>query len=329
MLSLEIRNNTTQAVDETAMITVAGKTLRQPVQIPARGTSKISLSLRALWNRLSPGSVPITVKLAGHAQEALPVNWKIKPGPVLEKRLQPLDLASLRNANIEKLFSPATQWRLDYTGAQHGVDWRHPMPLKDERGYVLLTSVMSMYAYGQLPEQWIGDNKIRYSPPAADALQATGIPFLTAAWTDRKAKNIIALSCTQPYEQFPSQMALTLDKPRALTKLYLLTSNLTKPLKCYYPGAELVTRYTDGSTQVHQMIPPYSMPSAVSSICPRAFPIKIGNVVGRGTTACDRNMYMSVTDVVLDASKELESVTLKCVATETMLGLVALTGLTK
>jgi len=327
-LSLEIQNNMTKAIDDTAVVTVAGKVMRQNVQIPARTTRKITLSLDSLWDRLSPGSVPVTLKLADHTQETLPVNWKLNPGPALEKHLKPLELASLRNANIAKLFSPATQWRLDYTGAQHGVDWRHPMPLKDERGYVLLSSVMSMYAYGQLPEQWMGDNKIRFSPPPADALQATGLPFLTPQWNDQKANNIIALSCTQPYEQFPSQMVFTLDKPQPLTKLYLLTSNLTKPLKCYYPGAELVAHYTDGSTQVHQMIPPYTMPSAVSSTCPRAFPVKIGTVVGRGTTACDRNMYMSVTDVLLDPSKHLESLTLRCVATETMVGLIAATALT-
>jgi hypothetical protein len=48
--------------------------------------------------------------------------------------MRPLDLTHLHNAQLDKLFSPATRWRTDYTGSQHGVDRRRPLPLKDERG---------------------------------------------------------------------------------------------------------------------------------------------------------------------------------------------------
>ena len=83
---------------------------------------------------------------------------------------------------------------------------------------------------------------------------------------------LVAVCCTHPYDQFPSRVALKLPEPIRAEKLYLLTANLVKTLKCYYPGAEVIIHYADGSEQSHQMIPPYTMPSVIGNICPRAMP---------------------------------------------------------
>ena len=56
----------------------------------------------------------------------------------------------------------------------------------------------------------------------------------------------------------------------------------------------------DGSEQLHQMIPPYTMPSLVSNICPRAHAVPAGTLEGGGNPVSDRGCYLSVTDVVLD-----------------------------
>ena len=137
-----------------------------------------------------------------------------------------------------------------------------------------------------------------------------------------RVKSILAVACTEPLDQFPSQVTLKLDRPRRLEKLYLLTANLVKTLKCYYPAAEVVVRYADGGDQRHQMIPPYTMPSLVSNICPRAHAVAAGTLEGGGNPVSDRRCYLSVTDLVLDPSKPAVAIELRSVTTESLLGLV-------
>jgi hypothetical protein len=100
---------------------------------------------------------------------------------------------------------------------------------------------------------------------------------------------------------------------------------LVKTLKCYYPGAELVFHYTDGSRQIHQMIPPYTMPCVVGTLCPRAHTVQIGRLVGNGGPVLDPQGCLSLTDVELDSSKPLAKIELRCVATESLLGIVGMT----
>ena len=70
---------------------------------------------------------------------------------------------------------------------------------------------------------------------------------------------------------------------------------------------------------------PPRMPSVVSSICPRAGAIPIGKLVGYGNPVNDTGAYLSVIDVVADATKPAVSIELRCVATETLLGVVGAT----
>ena len=136
---------------------------------------------------------------------------------------------------------------------------------------------------------------------------------------------LLAVCCAQPYEQFPGRVTLKLTAPRRAEKLYLLTANLVKSLKCYYPGAEVVIHYADGSEQLHQMIPPYTMPSLIGNICPRALAIPLGKLTGNAGPVMDTQAYLSLTDVVLDPSKPVASIELRCVATETLLGVAGAT----
>ena len=152
-MKIELANGTLRGTGGQAKITVAGRTVEQEVRIPASGQTALSVALGEVWDRLSPGSVPVTVELAGRTETKAAVCWEIgKDGNSTAARMHPLDLRANYNAPMDKLFSPATRWRIDYTGAQHGVDRRHPLPLKDERGWVLTNSIMSVLEpYGNLP----------------------------------------------------------------------------------------------------------------------------------------------------------------------------------
>jgi hypothetical protein len=67
------------------------------------------------------------------------------------------------------------------------------------------------------------------------------------------------------------------------------------------------------------------MPSLVSNICPRAHAVRIGHLEGGGNPVADPACYLSVTDVLLNPGKPVEAIEFRCVATETLLGIVGLT----
>jgi hypothetical protein len=178
---------------------------------------------------------------------------------------------------------------------------------------------MSIFEYGVLPEQHAAKGYLELAKPGELPPLAVGVPL--AASPNR----LLAVCCTQPYEQFPSRVTLVLPEPRRVEKLYLLTANLVKTLKCYYPCAEVVFRYADGSRHTRQMIPPYTMPCVISHFCPRAYAAPIGRLVGNGGPVLDPQGYLSLTDAVVDSSQPLASIEMRCVATECLLGVVAVT----
>ncbi len=320
-LKLEMQNNGAAQLNGPCRVSVAGHTFEQPLTISTGSTGAVAVSLAPVWDRLSPGALPFTVEFCGGSRSSAACDWALgkEPGDLASRQLR-LDLAPHCNADMTKLFGPQTQWRTDYAGAQHGVDWRIPPPLRDQHGYVLLNNVMSLYDYGILPEQISSLTQWKLPEMKADFNTTPGIRFRTTPG------RILAVCCTEPYPQFPSTVTLKLDQPRRLEKLYLLTANLTKTLKCYYPGAEVAVRYADGTTSISQMIPPYTMPSAVNHICPIAHAIRFGEITYAHPTP-DKSCFLSVIDLPLDPTKPIESFEFRCVATETLLGIVGATGL--
>jgi len=321
-LVLEIENNGREAWSGPCKVTVGGKSFEVPANVGAGTGGWVRVPLESVWNRLTPGSLPVTVEWGGEKHAAQACNWDLgKDTAGLSARQLRIDLSPHANAEMKKLFSPQAKWRTDYTGGQHGVDWRHPPPLRDRHGYVLLNNVMSIYDWGVLPEQIQSQTRWDMPELGGEVAAGCGIRFQTVPG------KLLALCATEPFEDFSSGAILKLKQPRRLEKLYLLIANLTKTLKSYYPGGEVSVNYADGSAQVHQMIPPYTMPSAVGEICPRAQAIRFGELKDGGSPTRDPHCYLSVVDIVLDPAKPVASFGLRCVATETILGIVGATAL--
>ena len=320
-LTLEIRNNGNSELEGPCKITVAGKTFEPSVKIAAGKGGTVRVALDPVWNRLTPGTLPVRVAWGGETREVEACNWQLgEDGEGTDARQLRLDLTSHANADMKKLFGSQTRWRLDYTGGQHGVDWRNPPPLRDAHGYILLNNILSLFDYGVLPAQVPSMTQWEMPPLNADFVSPSGIRFKT------DPGRMLALCCTEPYDGFVSAATIKLNEPHRMEKLYLLTANLTKALKSYYPAAEVLIRYADGSTKLHQMIPPYAMPSGVNHICPRAQAIRFGQINHADPTV-DKSCYLSVTDIVLDETKPVSSFEFRCVATESLLGILGVTGL--
>ena len=331
VMRLEIANPTGAELSQVAAVTVAGSTSNIPLRVAAWSTQSVAVSLEGAWESLSPGTVPVTVQWADRTVTASAVNWRLGARePVgFKQRLRPVDLAPFYDIALTRLYGKEFFWRHDYTGCGLGIDWREPMPLKDALGYYLPTRPIDQFEFQTLPEGVCGTASFEPPPFAGEITTPFDIPFAVGAHPPPAGAkgNLLALACTEPYDQLPSQATITLPKPHRLEKLYLLTANLTKTVKCYYPGAEVIVHYTTGQTQTHQLIPPYTMSCFGQKFCPRAYAIPFGKIHGDvGPLNMGGNHpHLAVTDVVLDAARAVRQIELRCVAAETVFGILGIT----
>ena len=285
-LTLQIENNSDSTIKDKAVITVAGKQFKQKVDIAANAAETLTVSLDKVWSKLSPGSIPVQVQLAGDTQIKNAVNWEIgkDKGLKFASRLKPLDLNPYYNIDISYLYSLDFNWRIDYTGCGIGIDWRTKMPNVDDKGYVLMSPPTAMYSYLNLEEGYSSDwrswNLPAFDGPLGDA--EIGVGFDTGGKPVKGGAkgNILALLSNEPYDRLPSEVIISLKKPLRLEKIYLLTANLTKSVKCYYPGAEVVVHYTSGKEQTEILVPPYTMGNMLYPVSPLLYHIEFGSIGG-------------------------------------------------
>ncbi|MEX0776274.1 MAG: GH116 family glycosyl hydrolase [Phycisphaeraceae bacterium] len=324
-LRIELANHSDHTIEDDAVITVAGHRTTQPVRIVAQASAVVDIPLEAVWGELSPGTNTVSVQLGGMEQTGAAVTWDRRlVSRASPYRQVPLDLSNVCTIALARLYHWRFQWRHDYTGGGVGVDWQDPPPARDARGWVLPTSPIAQLEYQSLPQGWISRARWQTPPMPTRFDSQCGIEFRTAGANDR---DVVALACTEPFEQLPSEVRLQLNQPVCAAKLYLLTANLTKTVKCYYPGAEIAVEYDQSHSVVHTLVPPHNMPMMAQRICPSAFATPFGRLHGELVPlrmgGCHPNL--SVIDIPLDPARPVTALVWRCVATETILGIVGAT----
>ena len=141
----------------------------------------------------------------------------------------------------------------------------------------------------------------------------------------QEKNNVIALVNAENNRNIPSEAYIEFEKPLSADKIYLLTANLTKPCKSYYPAAEMVILYDEGAAQTIQLIPPYNIPSLVQAFCPGAYQIPLGKIENNQVFHDKGSPGLSVTDITTDPSRKISGVTIRCVASETVIGIIGIT----
>ena len=337
-LVLELRNNTPRRLAGAAQALGCSAA----VTLEPEATQQVRLDLSQAWSRLSPGTLPVTVTLDGSSATGAAVSWLLAPPQQRwsgAERVVPVDLSAACNADAGHLYGPGFRWRLDYTGRGVGVDRRKPPPARDARGYVLRHSPMGQLAWGCLPEHTYGleqeippefDLQWEFPPLPPDYEPLPGLRFRTAG------RRLLALAATEPYAQLPSSVRLDLaagGTPRALEKLYLLTANLTKTVKSYYPAGEITIHYDSGDPQHLSLVPPHTISCMAQPFCPRAWHVPYGRFTGAlssyGPVEDEKIPNLAVQDLVTDPTRGVTALELRCVASETLLGLLALSALVR
>lgn len=196
------------------------------------------------------------------------------------------------------------------------------MPENDSLGYVLRRPPISQLTWGCLPEQRDCVRQPRWVVPdlGGEIRTPMGVSFSTDAET-----RVLALVNTPCSEPMASSAVLHLEEPLRLRRIYLLTANLTKTLKCYYPGAEIFASYTDGTELLKQLIPPYTMSSISQHFAPFCYSIPFGRMDVSPVIPQPQSANLAVCDMVLDPRKRVGRLEFRCVAAETIFAILGIT----
>jgi hypothetical protein len=172
----------------------------------------------------------------------------------------------------------------------------------------------------------------KLTAPLPREVTVGNIPFLLGEMKDDlTGKNLILLDNTPP-RTTATGATLHLDG-RTLRKAYLLSLNMNLPMKAYTPAATVTVRYTDGSQQVTELIPPVNFDSyyqdfAINTV---SFPLLCaepahGMKKWSNGYNCDFNqMHLTMTDVLCDPAKKVDRIEFRSVATETFMGIAGVT----
>ena len=327
-LSFQIKNNSSSKLTGEMIVEVHGQLIRKTVSLAANQPENIEVSLKDVWGELSPGSIPFKVRFNGLEKVSHAVDWGINPNFNKEK-LVPLDLKNYYNINLEKLYGNKAfiTWRSDYTGAAVGVDWRSNLQI-DEFGYRTFVEPSSLFAFGTIHE--IKPTFPRLSLPNLVDSKIMNIPIpFPFIETTQNVNNILALINTENNRSMPGEAVIEMNNPIAAEKIYLLTANLTKVIKSYYPGAEVEIVYDYGKSQVIQLIPPFNMPTIIPAQCPDALSIPLGKIEENQIFLNGNETGLSLTDLTIDPTRKIKQLKLRCVSTETVFGIIGISLLQK
>ncbi len=316
-LRFRVRNNTSNLIRSAAVTMPGGKSFPQALSVEPHGESgDIVIPAEGLL----PGSNPVRIEFGnGLNADGVVVNWKIGSSgssPLFE----PVDLGPVFNDKVTQIFlneyrSPRSPFCSLAIPKQGVGGWCHfeDKPVIDDSGLRAASAA----------------NGGRIETPF-------GVPFRTPG--DAEARNI---AFTSQWDNYPRELTVPLSG-RA-TRAYLLLAGSTNPMQCRTDNGEIIVTYSDGTTERLPLTPPsnwwpiekdyfidgfaFSRPDpvppridlktgAVRIRDPKDFKIKEPVIPGGAAT---------VLDLPLDASKELKSVTLRTLANEVVIGMIAVT----
>lgn len=317
-LRFRLRNNTPRVVRGDAVLEASATGKPVSVQAPAFGLSgEIALSAEGVL----PGTSRVAVKLGnGGTVEGQVTNWTLTTkAPIVT--WEPVNLAPLFNDRVSRIFqnkyltprSPYTSLAIPVQGIGSWPHWN------------------AVYE--------VDDTGLR---AAADRnagrvlLPQGGVPLHTPGAGE--AKNI---AFTSRWDNFPAEVIIPLGG-RA-SRVYLLMAGSTNSMQSRFDNGEVIVTYADGSTERLPLENPttwwpidqdyviddfaFRRPGAIP---PRVL-LKTGDirVVGPAAFKGTKNRIVggaaTVLDLPLRPNKELKSLTVRTLANEVIIGLMAAT----
>lgn len=315
-LTFRIRNNTPEELTGAAVIEYGSIQARQRIEAPAYGTSAL-IELDAAG--LLPGATPLRVTLEnGEAFEGAVTNWNLKAGP--DANFNPVNLAAQHNDRVTRIFkneylsprSPFTSLAIPKQGIGAWCNFSETHEI-DDAG--LRAKVRDNGGVFTLPQ---------------------GIPFQTPGGENEY--NILFVS---QWDNYPNEATVPLEGKAA--RAYLLMAGSTNSMQVHIDNGEVVVAYADGSAETLALRSPgnwwpIDQDFYIDSYAfrrPGPIPPRVDLKTGRVRTLDAQSFKRqgkkipggaaSVLDLPLNPNKELQSLTVRALSNEVVIGLMALT----
>lgn len=318
-IEFRIRNNTGESITTEAVIRAGTRFAKTSLKIPAYNQScYIRLSAKDLG--LMPGSNRIQIDLGNDTTcEGVVVNWHIK-GEQLMDKAESVQLDAVYNDSVAQIF---------------------------QNEYL---SPRSPYCSLAIPKQGIGswcnfaktfeidDSGLREAANNNDGLfmLPQGIPFKMPI--EANVKNTVF---TSQWDNYPD--TVTIDVEGRAQHLYLLMAGSTNSMQSRFDNGEVVVTYKDGSSERLVLRNPTTwwpidqdyfiddfgfkrpepIPPRVNLKTGQVRILDIAEYKGKGDTI--PGGAATVLDIPLNAKKELQSIRLRTLANEVVIGLISAT----
>jgi hypothetical protein len=313
-LRFVIRNNTQTSIDREVEVR-SGAAFKLKLRVPALGVSKeIEIDAKNLW----PGTNPVTLAWDGRETATGEVtNWLVPATTAI--KWEPLNLSPVFNDKVTRIFqqeylrprSPYCSLAIPKQGIGSWARWSETFVVDD-------SGLRAMAAR----------NRGRFSLPQ-------GVTFQTPGVAD--APNI---AFTSMWENYPREIGVPLQGRAA--HVYLLMAGSTNSMQSRFDNGEVIVTYADGSESrlvLHnpttwwpidqdyfiddfafrrpEPLPPrVDLQTGLVRVLDASFKGRGGKVTGGAAT---------VLDLPLDSNKELQKLTVRTLANEVVIGLMAVT----
>jgi hypothetical protein len=325
-LTLELHNNAGLQGRHKVNVRIAGTEQALDVGFepnrPAHVEAKLSADALA---SLSPGSNPIAVRAEGITYQHPFINWDLRPATQKEffDRMTMLDMAWYLVEEANSLF----QTKFILEGYWNG---REPYSVRIDTDYEYIRyrlenpKLSSPYflAAGKIPFFVLDQSSLgfQYQP-----MDGGGPP------------NMLPVANWQPFV-YPSNLTIPMGG-RKLSKVYFLAYTWYRAHQANHPNIELIANYADGTSDMRQLIPPFSFRPyyGEESVNQYAYQIEVipadfilgpvsppyGVTAGASTPKNTADIY----DLPVDPTKPLRSIEVRSVVAESIYAIFAITML--
>lgn len=312
-LRFVVKNNSSNAI--TADIRVNGQVIARDKTMPARqASSPVEVAEQDAMFGTNVVELINNGKLILRAEL---VNWNL---PNRNRRYESVNIDKHLNASVSRIFkneylSPRSPYTTLQIPKQGIGEWCHPT----------LTAE-------------IDDSGLRNASKNGVFQTPFGIPFRTPS---DQSHNILF---TTLWDNYPTRATIPLTGKSS--HAYLLMAGSTNHMQCHVTNGEVIVTYKDGATSVLELVNPetwvpieqdfYLDGYAFQSKLPR--PYRVALKTGKVSRTFDEEVKPDevygrsinggagiVLDIPLDKNKELESIEVKSIANEVVIGLMAVT----
>jgi hypothetical protein len=313
-----VRNNTATAINQDATVTLAGHTDKIHLAIPAYGeSSELALDGRDLL----PGSAPVSLDLGkGQTASAEVTCWKRVADPA-KFHFETVNMATVFNDQVGQIFkNQYLSPRSPYPSLA--------IPLQGYGNWTNTTATFNVNDSGLRAASLQGNGV--YTLPQQD------VPFATPG--NEGAKNIVY---TSQWDNYPHAV----DVPLAgkASHVYLLMAGSTNAMQSRIDNGEVVVTYADGSAARLALENPATwwpidtdyfiddfafrrtapIPPRVDLATGQERTLDLSETKGGGGRS--RGGAATVLDLPLNPAKELKTLTVRTLANDVVIGLMAAT----